>query len=66
MRGISEFAGNLKAELLDVAADVEEGKISTGEAYRRIRTIRRRRLSGVAEYQRKVPQVSAGVLQAQP
>lgn len=59
--GISEFAGNLKMELLNVREDRRVGVISDGEAYRRVLALRRRRLSGDFGLLRRP--VEAGVLQ---
>lgn len=44
--GVSEFAGHLKMELLNVREDRRVGLISEGEAYRRVLALRRRRVSG--------------------
>jgi len=43
---LSEFAGNLQAELLNVREDLRLGHITKEKALRRIRAIRRRARSG--------------------
>ena len=40
MQDVSEFAGNLKAELLEIRDDARVGRITEEEALRRIRVIR--------------------------
>lgn len=64
MEGQSEFAGHLKMELLNLKEDLRVGVVSEAEATRRVRQLRRRRLSGDGGFLR-VPQVEAGVLQLQ-
>ena len=40
MQDVSEMAGNLKAELLEIRDDARVGRITEEEALRRIRVIR--------------------------
>jgi hypothetical protein len=46
MEEMQEFAGHLKAQLLNVREDLRTGQIEAGDALRKIRAIQRRARSG--------------------
>jgi hypothetical protein len=45
----AEFAGNLKAELLDVAEGYRRRELTQAEAIKRVMAVRERRMAGVRE-----------------
>lgn len=47
MEGMAEFAGNLKAELLDVREGLRLGQLTQAEALQRVGTVRQRRIAGM-------------------
>jgi hypothetical protein len=56
MAEISEFAGNLLAELYDAREDARVGLITPEEHLQRIAMIRRRREAARQEMQRPIPE----------